>query len=186
MALSKNTINSNFSKITISLASPESIERRSFGEVLKPETINYRTYKPERDGLFCERIFGPVKDWECHCGKYKRIRYKNIVCDRCGVEITEKKVRRESISAAAAAAATFSAADFTAALIFSITGFITLFSIKKRQPERKCLKTPTSSCQVGNCSKELFNNRKVRETFYCKTSSASIFPEQASFNLRPE
>ena len=95
MALSKNTINSNFSKITISLASPESIEKRSFGEVLKPETINYRTYKPERDGLFCERIFGPVKDWECHCGKYKRIRYKNIVCDRCGVEITEKKVRRE-------------------------------------------------------------------------------------------
>ena len=95
MALSKNTINSNFSKITVSLASPESIEKRSFGEVLKPETINYRTYKPERDGLFCERIFGPVKDWECHCGKYKRIRYKNIVCDRCGVEITEKKVRRE-------------------------------------------------------------------------------------------
>ncbi|MBQ8759823.1 MAG: DNA-directed RNA polymerase subunit beta' [Bacteroidales bacterium] len=95
MALSKNTINSSFSKITISLASPESIEKRSFGEVLKPETINYRTYKPERDGLFCERIFGPVKDWECHCGKYKRIRYKNIVCDRCGVEITEKKVRRE-------------------------------------------------------------------------------------------
>ena len=95
MALSKNTINSNFSKITVSLASPESIESRSFGEVLKPETINYRTYKPERDGLFCERIFGPVKDWECHCGKYKRIRYKNIVCDRCGVEITEKKVRRE-------------------------------------------------------------------------------------------
>ena len=95
MALSKNTINSSFSKITVSLASPESIESRSFGEVLKPETINYRTYKPERDGLFCERIFGPVKDWECHCGKYKRIRYKNIVCDRCGVEITEKKVRRE-------------------------------------------------------------------------------------------
>ena len=95
MALSKNTINSSFSKITVSLASPESIEKRSFGEVLKPETINYRTYKPERDGLFCERIFGPVKDWECHCGKYKRIRYKNIVCDRCGVEITEKKVRRE-------------------------------------------------------------------------------------------
>ncbi|MBQ2499259.1 MAG: DNA-directed RNA polymerase subunit beta', partial [Bacteroidales bacterium] len=96
MALTKNnTINSNFSKITISLASPESISDRSYGEVLKPETINYRTYKPERDGLFCERIFGPVKDWECHCGKYKRIRYKNIVCDRCGVEVTEKKVRRE-------------------------------------------------------------------------------------------
>jgi len=84
-----------FSKITISLASPEMILERSHGEVTKPETINYRTYKPERDGLFCERIFGPVKDWECHCGKYKRIRYKGIVCDRCGVEVTEKKVRRE-------------------------------------------------------------------------------------------
>ncbi len=88
-------IPSNFNKITISLASPESILEKSFGEVLKPETINYRTYKPERDGLFCERIFGPVKDYECHCGKYKRIRYKGIVCDRCGVEVTEKKVRRE-------------------------------------------------------------------------------------------
>ena len=86
---------SRFSKITISLASPEMILEKSFGEVLKPETINYRTYKPERDGLFCERIFGPVKDYECHCGKYKRIRYKGIVCDRCGVEVTEKKVRRE-------------------------------------------------------------------------------------------
>ncbi len=84
-----------FNKITISLASPEQILENSRGEVLKPETINYRTYKPERDGLFCERIFGPVKDWECHCGKYKRIRYKGIVCDRCGVEVTEKKVRRE-------------------------------------------------------------------------------------------
>ncbi len=84
-----------FSQITISLASPESILERSFGEVLKPETINYRTYKPEREGLFCEKIFGPVKDWECHCGKYKRIRYKGIVCDRCGVEVTERKVRRE-------------------------------------------------------------------------------------------
>jgi len=84
-----------FSNITISLSSPEHILERSSGEVLKPETINYRTYKPERDGLFCERIFGPVKDWECHCGKYKRIRYKGIVCDRCGVEVTEKKVRRE-------------------------------------------------------------------------------------------
>ena len=83
-----------FTTITISLASPESILERSHGEVLKPETINYRTYKPEKDGLFCERIFGPVKDWECHCGKYKRIRYKGIVCDRCGVEVTEKKVRR--------------------------------------------------------------------------------------------
>jgi DNA-directed RNA polymerase subunit beta' len=88
-------VKSNFSHITISLASPESILERSSGEVLKPETINYRTYKPERDGLFCERIFGPVKDWECHCGKYKRIRYKGITCDRCGVEVTEKKVRRE-------------------------------------------------------------------------------------------
>ncbi|NNM15500.1 MAG: DNA-directed RNA polymerase subunit beta', partial [Bacteroidia bacterium] len=86
---------SNFTKITISLSSPERILENSSGEVLKPETINYRTYKPERDGLFCERIFGPVKDWECHCGKYKRIRYKGIVCDRCGVEVTEKKVRRE-------------------------------------------------------------------------------------------
>ncbi|HBX45055.1 MAG TPA: DNA-directed RNA polymerase subunit beta', partial [Porphyromonadaceae bacterium] len=90
-----NKIKSNFSKITIGLASPEQILESSYGEVLKPETINYRTYKPERDGLFCERIFGPVKDYECHCGKYKRIRYKGIVCDRCGVEVTEKKVRRE-------------------------------------------------------------------------------------------
>ncbi|GET27892.1 DNA-directed RNA polymerase subunit beta' [Prolixibacter sp. SD074] len=90
-----NKVKSNFSKITISLASPEEILERSHGEVLKPETINYRTYKPERDGLFCERIFGPVKDYECHCGKYKRIRYRGIVCDRCGVEVTEKKVRRE-------------------------------------------------------------------------------------------
>jgi len=90
-----NKIKSNFTQVTISLASPESILERSSGEVLKPETINYRTYKPERDGLFCERIFGPVKDFECHCGKYKRIRYKGIVCDRCGVEVTEKKVRRE-------------------------------------------------------------------------------------------
>ncbi len=85
----------SFSSITISLASPEQVLEQSSGEVLKPETINYRTYKPERDGLFCERIFGPVKDYECHCGKYKRIRYKGIVCDRCGVEVTEKKVRRE-------------------------------------------------------------------------------------------
>ena len=84
-----------FNKITITLASPDSILDRSFGEVLKPETINYRTYKPERDGLFCEKIFGPMKDYECYCGKYKRIRYKGIVCDRCGVEVTEKKVRRE-------------------------------------------------------------------------------------------
>ncbi|MEA3316590.1 MAG: DNA-directed RNA polymerase subunit beta', partial [Bacteroidota bacterium] len=90
-----NKVKSNFTKISIGLASPEEILERSSGEVLKPETINYRTYKPERDGLFCERIFGPVKDYECHCGKYKRIRYKGIVCDRCGVEVTEKKVRRE-------------------------------------------------------------------------------------------
>ena len=90
-----NKIKSNFTSITISLSSPETILERSSGEVVKPETINYRTYKPERDGLFCERIFGPVKDYECHCGKYKRIRYKGIVCDRCGVEVTEKKVRRE-------------------------------------------------------------------------------------------
>lgn len=90
-----NKIKSNFSKISIGLASPEEILENSSGEVLKPETINYRTYKPERDGLFCERIFGPVKDYECSCGKYKRIRYKGIVCDRCGVEVTEKKVRRE-------------------------------------------------------------------------------------------
>ncbi len=90
-----NKVKSNFSKIVIGLASPEEILERSSGEVIKPETINYRTYKPERDGLFCERIFGPVKDYECHCGKYKRIRYKGIVCDRCGVEVTEKKVRRE-------------------------------------------------------------------------------------------
>ena len=90
-----NKIKNNFTKISIGLASPEEILKLSHGEVLKPETINYRTYKPERDGLFCERIFGPVKDYECHCGKYKRIRYKGIVCDRCGVEVTEKKVRRE-------------------------------------------------------------------------------------------
>ena len=91
----ENETKSNFSKISIGLASPEEILENSSGEVLKPETINYRTYKPERDGLFCERIFGPIKDYECHCGKYKRIRYKGIVCDRCGVEVTEKKVRRE-------------------------------------------------------------------------------------------
>ena len=88
-------IKKNFTQITISLASPESILERSYGEVLKPETINYRSFKPEKDGLFCEKIFGPVKDWECHCGKYKRIRYKGIICDRCGVEVTQKSVRRE-------------------------------------------------------------------------------------------
>ncbi len=96
MAFKKDTkVKSNFTKITIGLASPEEILENSYGEVTKPETINYRTYKPERDGLFCERIFGPTKDYECACGKYKRIRYKGIVCDRCGVEVTEKKVRRE-------------------------------------------------------------------------------------------
>ncbi|MDX8338722.1 DNA-directed RNA polymerase subunit beta' [Draconibacterium sp. IB214405] len=96
MAFKKdNKAKTSFAKVSVSLSSPEEILERSFGEVLKPETINYRTYKPERDGLFCERIFGPVKDYECHCGKYKRIRYKGIVCDRCGVEVTEKKVRRE-------------------------------------------------------------------------------------------
>jgi len=92
--LNKSVVN-DFSEITIRLASPEKILRESRGEIFKPETINYRTYKPEKDGLFCERIFGPVKDWECHCGKYKRIRYKGIICDRCGVEVTRKKVRRE-------------------------------------------------------------------------------------------
>ncbi|MCS6968020.1 MAG: DNA-directed RNA polymerase subunit beta' [Cytophagales bacterium] len=96
MAFKKNKkISNDFTRITISLASPESIKESSYGEVTQPETINYRTYKPEMGGLFCERIFGPVKDWECHCGKYKRIRYKGIICDRCGVEVTEKKVRRE-------------------------------------------------------------------------------------------
>jgi len=98
MAFKKeNKIKSTFTKISIGLASPEEILENSSGEVLKPETINYRTYKPERDGLFCERIFGPVKNYECYCGKYKRIRYKGIVCDRCGVEVTEKKVRRERV-----------------------------------------------------------------------------------------
>ncbi len=96
MSFKKNKkISADFTKVTISLASPESILESSHGEVTQPETINYRTYKPEMGGLFCERIFGPVKDWECHCGKYKRIRYKGIICDRCGVEVTEKKVRRE-------------------------------------------------------------------------------------------
>ncbi|MBR4970014.1 MAG: DNA-directed RNA polymerase subunit beta', partial [Alistipes sp.] len=95
MSIKDNKQQHGYSRISIGLASPEEILAQSSGEVLKPETINYRTYKPERDGLFCERIFGPVKDYECHCGKYKRIRYKGIVCDRCGVEITEKKVRRE-------------------------------------------------------------------------------------------
>src|SRR5699024_8050979 len=92
-----NTTQKKFHKISIGLASPESILAESRGEVLKPETINYRTHKPERDGLFCERSFGPVKDYECACGKYKRIRYKGIDCDRCGVEVTEKKVRRDRV-----------------------------------------------------------------------------------------
>ena len=91
----ENKSNNVFSRISIGLASPQEILNMSSGEVLNPETISYRTYKPTRDGLFCERIFGPVKDYECNCGKYKRIRYKGITCERCGVEITEKKVRRE-------------------------------------------------------------------------------------------
>src|SRR5438105_2352749 len=86
---------STFSKIRIGIASPEEIRAWSYGEVKKPETINYRTFKPERDGLFCERIFGPVKDWECHCGRYKKVKFKGIICDRCGVEVTRSKVRRE-------------------------------------------------------------------------------------------
>ena len=89
------TSKQDIKSITLSLMSPEMVLNQSYGEVLKPETINYRSYKPEKDGLFCERIFGPVKDWECHCGKYKRIRYRGIICDRCGVEVTRKKVRRE-------------------------------------------------------------------------------------------
>src|SRR5258707_5160278 len=96
MSFRKNKkINNDFSKITISLASPESILESSHGEITQPETINYRSFKPEKDGLFCERILGPVKDWECHCGKYKRIRYRGVICDRCGVEVTLSKVRRD-------------------------------------------------------------------------------------------
>ena len=87
-------LTNNFSEILLSLASPEAILERSYGEVTQPETVNYRTHKPEMKGLFCERIFGPVKDWECHCGKYKRIRYKGIICDHCGVEVAERRVRR--------------------------------------------------------------------------------------------
>ncbi len=86
---------SAFDKIRIGIASPGEIRNWSYGEVKKPETINYRTFKPERDGLFCERIFGPVKDWECHCGRYKKVKFKGIICDRCGVEVTRSKVRRE-------------------------------------------------------------------------------------------
>jgi len=96
MAIKKeNRPKASFSKITIGLASPDSILERSYGEVLKPETINYRTYKPERDGLFCERIFGPVKDWECNCGKYKRMKHRGITCEKCGVEVIQSRVRRE-------------------------------------------------------------------------------------------
>ena len=90
-----STSSADFNAIRIQLASPERIREWSYGEVTKPETINYRSFKPERDGLFCERIFGPVKDWECQCGKYKRIRYRGVVCDRCGVEVTQAKVRRD-------------------------------------------------------------------------------------------
>src|SRR5262249_26219965 len=86
-----------FNQIRIRLASPDVISGWSHGEVTKPETINYRSFKPEKDGLFCEKIFGPVKDWECNCGKYKRIRYRGVVCDRCGVEVTQAKVRRERL-----------------------------------------------------------------------------------------
>ena len=86
---------SDFNSIRISLASPDQIKAWSYGEVTKPETINYRTLRPEKDGLFCEKIFGPTKDWECYCGKYKKIRYKGVICDRCGVEVTRAKVRRE-------------------------------------------------------------------------------------------
>ena len=97
------TINksTDFNAIRIQLASPQRIRDWSFGEVTKPETINYRSFKPERDGLFCERIFGPVKDWECQCGKYKRIRYRGVVCDRCGVEVTQARVRRERMGRSA-------------------------------------------------------------------------------------
>ncbi len=92
---SKIDTTKNYKSVTISLSSPESVLQRSYGEILKPETINYRSYKPEKDGLFCEKIFGPIKDYECHCGKYKGIRYRGIICDRCGVEVTRKKVRRD-------------------------------------------------------------------------------------------
>ena len=96
-----------FDSMRIGLASPDKIREWSYGEVKKPETINYRTLKPERDGLFCERIFGPTHDWECHCGKYKRIRYKGVVCDRCGVEVTRAKVRRERMGHIELAAPTY-------------------------------------------------------------------------------
>src|SRR6187399_34129 len=85
----------DYACVTVKLASPEDIRSWSFGEVKKPETINYRTYRPEKDGLFCEKIFGPTRDWECYCGKYKRVRFKGIICERCGVEVTRSKVRRD-------------------------------------------------------------------------------------------
>ena len=91
----QDAVKKNFARIAIGLASSDAILARSYGEVSKPETINYRSFRPEKDGLFCEKIFGPVRDWECHCGKYKRIRYKGIICDKCGVEVTRSKVRRE-------------------------------------------------------------------------------------------
>ena len=133
MALRKeNKVNSEFNRITISLASPELILEQSRGEVLKPETINYRTYKPERDGLFCERIFGPVKDYECHCGKYKRIRYKGIICDRCGVEVTEKKVRRERMGHIALVVPQFVAVPIAGGILDSLnasSGFSVGYSV---------------------------------------------------------
>ena len=111
--------NNVFDSIKIGLASPEQIRKWSYGEVKKPETINYRTLKPERDGLYCERIFGPTKDWECHCGKYKRIRYKGKICDRCGVEVTKAKVRRERMGHIELAAAVADLALITDALILA-------------------------------------------------------------------
>ena len=94
---SKTALRADFDAIRISLASPEKIEQWSFGEVTKPETINYRTFKPERDGLFCAKIFGPITDWECLCGKYKRMKHRGVICDKCGVEVTQAKVRRERL-----------------------------------------------------------------------------------------
>ena len=107
--IQKTTIDTTkkYSSITINLTSPEMILARSYGEIIKPETINYRSYKPEKDGLFCEKIFGPVKDYECHCGKYKGIRYRGIICDRCGVEVTRKKVRRDRMGHITLAAPVF-------------------------------------------------------------------------------
>ena len=110
--------NNVFDSIKIGLASPDQIRNWSYGEVKKPETINYRTLKPERDGLYCERIFGPTKDWECHCGKYKRIRYKGKICDRCGVEVTKAKVRRERMGHIELAAPAF---NFSSGFLFKST-----------------------------------------------------------------